>query len=135
MPAGEYHRIVTTVEEFKEAVLLYSPAGSRVDLFERATGRAISGEVELARPRPTAGRGRRQSAIACVPRDTGQRRERRDLGRARRVELQLDHVPVGIVDVERRAKPPRAEVAHRAALSVKQRRGRAIRPGRETTPT
>jgi hypothetical protein len=49
MPAGQYHRIVTTVEGFKEAILIYSPAGTRIDRFERAIGRAVSGEVELAR--------------------------------------------------------------------------------------
>jgi hypothetical protein len=47
MPAGEYHRIVTTVPGAREAILMYSPAGARIDPFEQTIGRVVRGEVRF----------------------------------------------------------------------------------------
>jgi hypothetical protein len=49
MPAGEYHRVVTTSAGAHEAVLIYTPARAYIDPFEQTIKRAISGgEVEFA---------------------------------------------------------------------------------------
>ena len=48
LPAGEYHRIVTTSEAERESVLMYSPAGSKIDRFANVIARAHGSEVKLA---------------------------------------------------------------------------------------
>ncbi len=48
LPAGEYHRIVTTGEGEQESVLMYSPAGARIDKFADVIGRARHAEVRFA---------------------------------------------------------------------------------------
>jgi hypothetical protein len=49
LPAGEYHRIVTTSEGAHEAILMYSKAGARIDPFDEVIQRAHGGvSVELA---------------------------------------------------------------------------------------
>jgi hypothetical protein len=50
LPAGEYHRIVTTSAGSHEAVLIYTQAGSVIDRFDEVIGRAHGGvSVEFAR--------------------------------------------------------------------------------------
>jgi hypothetical protein len=50
LPAGEYHRIVTTSAGSHEAVLIYTMAGSVIDRFDEVIGRAHGGvSVEFAR--------------------------------------------------------------------------------------
>jgi hypothetical protein len=50
LPAGEYHRIVTTSAGSHEAILMYSKAGSIIDPFDEVIQRAHGGvSVEFAR--------------------------------------------------------------------------------------
>jgi hypothetical protein len=49
MPAGEYHRIVTTSEGATESILIYTPTRTYIDPFEQTIKRAtFGGEVEFA---------------------------------------------------------------------------------------
>ena len=48
LPAGEYHRIVTISQGERESVLMYSPAGSKIDRFVNVIARAHQGEVKFA---------------------------------------------------------------------------------------
>jgi hypothetical protein len=47
MPAGEYHRVVTTSEGSRESILVYTPTRTYLDPFEKTIKRAISGEVDF----------------------------------------------------------------------------------------
>ena len=47
MPAGEYHRVVTTSAGHKEAILIYTPTRTYIDPFDKTIQRAVSGEVDF----------------------------------------------------------------------------------------
>lgn len=49
LPAGEYHRIVTTSAGAHEAILIYTKVGATIDVFDQVIQRAHGGvSVELA---------------------------------------------------------------------------------------
>ena len=48
LPAGEYHRIVTTSEGDGESLLTYTAAGSTLEMFDVAFDRAVHAKVKLA---------------------------------------------------------------------------------------
>ena len=48
LPAGEYHRIVTTSEGEGESLLTYSAANSTLETFDVAFDRAVHAKVKLA---------------------------------------------------------------------------------------
>jgi hypothetical protein len=50
LPAGEYHRIVTTSAGAHEAILIYTKVGATIDVFDQVIQRAHGGvSVELAK--------------------------------------------------------------------------------------